>query len=168
MRSSWPDAERFERFSDGLRLQHHAFTAAKGPVIHSPMPVMRKRSQIVYGHFDKAFGNGPAQDSILKETGKEAGKDGDDLEAHAALDDIAACSPRISVDESAQACPSGLPHRITRPTQPSTVPHLCTFFCREGGKPKSQSAVFPGTFKSTKPSGSAISTRLAVRSMRRR
>jgi hypothetical protein len=36
--------------------------------------------------FDEAFGERPAQDSILQEARKEAGKDGDDLEAHAALD----------------------------------------------------------------------------------
>ncbi len=74
--------QRSQRFRKRLGLQHHAFAAAKGAVVHGAMPVMREGAQIVHAHFDQPLGHRPAQDPILEEPGEEAGKDGDDVKAH--------------------------------------------------------------------------------------
>ena len=44
---------RLHRFKYRPRLQQHAFAAAKRPVIHRPMPVLRPRPQIVHPNLDQ-------------------------------------------------------------------------------------------------------------------
>jgi len=46
------------------------------------MAVVGKVAQIVDAHLDQALGQRTAQDSVLEDAREEAGKDGDDLEAH--------------------------------------------------------------------------------------
>ncbi len=76
------DPQRSQRLGQGLRLQHHAFPAAKRPVVHGPMAVVGERPEIVDTHLDQPLGQRPAQDSILEDARKEARKDGDDLKFH--------------------------------------------------------------------------------------
>jgi hypothetical protein len=39
-------------------------------------------AEIVHGNFEDLVGKCPAQNSILEESGEEAGKDGKDVKAH--------------------------------------------------------------------------------------
>jgi hypothetical protein len=81
---SRPNPQRFKRRRKRLRLQHHSLAAAKRPVVHGAMAIVRKRPQIVDAHLDQPLGQRSAHDAVLENAGEESRKDSDDVEAHPA------------------------------------------------------------------------------------
>ncbi len=69
------DVQSFNTFKDRFRLQHHAFAASEGAVIHGAVPVVRKSPQIV--DFDRCQTRfpGPANNAIIQRPAKKVRKD---------------------------------------------------------------------------------------------
>jgi hypothetical protein len=99
-----PNPQRFQRLGQRLRLQHHPLAAAKWPVIHGPMPVMRKAAKIVNAHLDQPLGLRPAHDPVLEDARKKAREDGEDFEPHTSIIEGDLARPiRITADMQAAA-----------------------------------------------------------------
>ena len=70
-----PQLERFQTFKDRFRLQDHALAAAKWAVIHSAVPVVRKRPQIVDFDIYQSNFPSPSDNAEIQRSAKEIGKD---------------------------------------------------------------------------------------------
>ena len=75
--------EGSECFGNRLRLQHHAFTAAKGAVVDCTVAIVCKRPQIVRVHRHQTLRLRALHNAVLKNAGKKVRKDGENIEAHA-------------------------------------------------------------------------------------
>jgi hypothetical protein len=74
--------ERLHRFEKWLGLQHHSLAAAKWPVIHGAMAILRERTQILYVHLDERRLARAPQDPVIKRSGKELWEYGDEVKSH--------------------------------------------------------------------------------------
>ena len=59
------------RLGQWFRLQHNALAAAKGPVVHRPVPVMRELPQIVHRDLQQTGLDGALDHSMFKDAGKK-------------------------------------------------------------------------------------------------
>src|SRR5271170_5431447 len=73
---------RLHSFKDRSGLQQHAFAAAEGPVIHSPVPVMRPVPKVMDVDFDQSGFPSPLDDTVLKWSPEEFREDREHVEFH--------------------------------------------------------------------------------------
>src|SRR5262249_17331052 len=74
--------QRFHRIEQRLRLQHHAFAAAKRAVIHGPVPVVREFAQILDANLHQSsFARAP-HDAEIQRPREELRKNCDDVKTH--------------------------------------------------------------------------------------
>ena|SRR5438067_2922256 len=81
------NAQRFYTFEQRLRLEHHAFAAAKWTVIYRLVAVTGKRAQIVQREFNQPSLARAAHDPIIQRTTEEVREYGDNLKLHPAASD---------------------------------------------------------------------------------
>ena len=67
---------------DGLGFEDHAGPAAKGPIIHAPVAVIREVPQVAEPDFNMAGHHGALQQAVLKDTSEKVRKNRDDVENH--------------------------------------------------------------------------------------
>src|SRR5262249_30754462 len=72
-------------FKDRSSLQQHAFATAERPVIHSLMPIVGPRAQIMHPDFDHPALARPADHAVLERSPEKLRKNRDDVEDHNAL-----------------------------------------------------------------------------------
>ncbi len=80
--------QRLQTFKERFRLQHHAFAAAERAVIHGAVLVVRKLPQVVDFDFRQAHLAGPAGNSVIQWSLKEAGKNRQDIGFHLDLQNL--------------------------------------------------------------------------------
>ncbi len=61
----WTPQQKFHRFEQRFRLQHHPFAAAERPVIHGAMPVLCEDTQILHLDFDQSSFTRFAHDAVF-------------------------------------------------------------------------------------------------------
>ena len=94
------DSQRCESFGDRFRFEHHAFATAEWAIIDGAVAVVGKVAQIVNADRYQTLGPRTAHDAVLKYPGKEAGKDGDNLETHTWSDNIGESKSCTSLPEA--------------------------------------------------------------------
>src|SRR5579863_4353730 len=94
-RASLYSENRFCCLEQRFGFHHHAFAAAKGPVVDCFVPVVRMVAQIVYPRFNQAGLTRAPHDSVIERPGKKAWKNCNDVELH--LRSAARCRRRVSV-----------------------------------------------------------------------
>jgi len=78
----WRYAQSAERLGQRLGLEHHTFTAAERTIVDGAVSVVSKVAQVMGFNGHQSLGLGAAHNAVLKDAGKEAGEDGDDVELH--------------------------------------------------------------------------------------
>jgi len=76
------DGEGFEAVEDGLGLEDHALAAAEGTVVDGAVAVVGEGAEVVGVGLCDAGAKGAGDDAVGERAGEEAGKDGEDVEAH--------------------------------------------------------------------------------------
>ena len=77
------DAKGFDALEDGLRLEDHAFAATEGAVVDGAVAVVGPVAEVVRVDGGKAGAERALEDAVAERALKEAGKEGDEVEAHA-------------------------------------------------------------------------------------
>ena len=76
------DADPFGTFKDRSGFQHHAFSSAERPVIDGAVAIVREGPQVMGNHLHGAHTDGAAENTVLKRTGEEPRKNGQNVEVH--------------------------------------------------------------------------------------
>ena len=77
------DAERLDALKDGLRLEDHALATAEGAVVNGAMAVVGPVAEVMGVDRRKAGAQRALEDAVAERALEEAGKEGDEVEAHA-------------------------------------------------------------------------------------
>ncbi len=89
------------RLGQRFRLQHHALTAPKWPVVDGAMPIVSELSQIMHANAQQTALDRTFDHAMLEDAGKKSGEDGDDVEAHGHYSDS---SPSAGWGSASRSC----------------------------------------------------------------
>ncbi len=82
---AWGELQGVEGVEDGAGLEDHAFATAEGAVVDGAVAVVGEGSEVVQVDAGGTGGEGSGEDAVAQEAFEEAGKDGEDVEAHGEL-----------------------------------------------------------------------------------
>src|ERR1041385_6985135 len=114
--------DRFHRFKERPRFEQHAFTAAKRPVIHGAMPIVRPIAQIVYRDLDQTVFPRALNDAVLERPPEKFREDRQHVKFQGSSNNPSGSTTRICFDSMSisrqNAFANGI--RISRPSSPAT------------------------------------------------